>query len=180
MQFQLNLYCYVQFWRHLTSTTLRKLVVDYFQKSTYKEIREQILTVLGAYERSLNSEEIISQYQIFRKKVEKSFAEGSFNQIGSLRTSLKLMLEFYKTPYEDLFPNLEFITIRDNIVHTGFGGDNIFSDLRKLGNLVVRLVLSILQYRGDYIESRKIEINGLVDFENHGLAYKAFPSKKDR
>jgi hypothetical protein len=148
-------------------------------KSTYKEIRKQILNVLDEYERSLNMEEIISQYQIFRKKVEKSFAEGSFNQIGSLRTSLKLMLESYKTPYEDLFPNLEFITIRDNIVHTGFGGDNIFSDLRQLGNLVVRLVLSILQYQGDYIESRKIEINGLVDFKNHGLAYKTFPFEKD-
>ncbi|MBD2025483.1 hypothetical protein [Leptolyngbya sp. FACHB-711] len=149
-------------------------------KSTYKEIRKQILNVLDEYEQSLDNEEIVSQYQIFKKKVEASFAEGSFNQIGSLRTSLKLMFEFYKTPYEDLFPNLEFIAIRDDIVHTGFGGDNIFSDLRKLGNLVVRLVLSILQYRGDYIESRKIEINGLVDFEKHGLAYKTFPFKKDR
>lgn len=149
-------------------------------KSTYKEIRKQILNVLDEYERSLSSEEIISQYQIFRKKVEKSFAEGSFNQIGSLRTSLKLMLEFYKTPYEDLFPNLEFITIRDNIVHTGFGGDNIFSDLRKLGNLVVRLVLSILQYEGDYIESRKIEISGFVNFEKHDLDYKTFPFRNNR
>jgi DNA-binding protein Fis len=146
-------------------------------KSTYKEIRKKILDALNEYEQSLDDEEITSQYQIFRKKVEKSFAEGSFNQIGSLRTSLKLMLEFYKTPYEDLFPNLEFITIRDNIVHTGFGGDNIFSDLCKLGNLVVRLVLSILQYRGYFIESRKI--NGLLNCEKHGLAYKIFPFEKD-
>jgi len=42
------------------------------------------------------------------------------------------------------------------------------------------LVLSILQYQGDYIESRKIEINGLLDCEKHGLAYKIFPSEKDR
>ena len=85
------------------------------------------------------------------------------------------MLEFYKTPYEDLFPNLEFIAIRNNIVHTGFGGDNIFSDLRKLGNIVVRLVLSILQYQGNYIESRKVEIDNLIDFDKHSLAYKTFP-----
>jgi hypothetical protein len=149
-------------------------------KSTYQEVRTQILNILNEYEQSIDDGDIISKYQIFRKKVEKSFGEGSFNQIGSLPTSLKLMLEFYKTPYDDLFPNLEFIGIRNNIVHTGFGGDNIFSDLRRLGNLVVRLVLSILQYQGDYIESRKIEINGLVDFENHGLAYKNFPFEKDR
>ena len=144
-------------------------------KSTYKEVRERILNVLNEYEQSLDSGEIISKYQIFRNKVEKSFNEGSFNQIGSLPASLKLMLEFYKTPYEDLFPNLEFIAIRNNIVHTGFGGDNIFSDLRKLGNIVVRLVLSILQYQGNYIESRKVEIDNLIDFDKHSLAYKTFP-----
>lgn len=148
-------------------------------KSNYKEIREKILTVLNEYEQNINSNEIKSQYQIFRKKVEKSFAEGSFNQIGSLRTSLKQMLEFYNTPYKDLFPNLEFLVIRDDIVHTGFGGENISSALLNLINLVVRLVLSILQYQGNYTEYIKLQIGDSVDCEKFDLAYKTFPFESD-
>lgn len=74
-----------------------------------------------------------------------------------------------------MFPNLEFIKIRNDLVHTGFGGDNIFPELRKLGNLVVRLVLSILQYQGNYVESRRVELGKTTDFVKYDLAYKTFP-----
>ncbi len=144
-------------------------------RSNYREIREKILGVLKEYGENFNNDEIKSKYEIFRVKVEKSFADGSFNQIGSLATSLKLMLEDYKTPYKDLFQNLEFIGIRNNIVHTGFGGDNIFPELRKLANLVVRLILSMLQYQGNYIESEEVEIADFASFKKYSLAHKTFP-----
>lgn len=148
-------------------------------KPIYKEIRKQFISVLNEYEKSLNRDEIINNYQIFKAKVEKSFSEGSFNQIGSLRTSLKQMLEFYETPYRDLFPNLEFIKIRDDIIHAGFGGEDISPEVRKLGNLVVRLVLSILQYQGNYVESTKIEFNTLTNFNKYDIVCKKFPFEED-
>ncbi len=142
-------------------------------KAIYRQIRNEVFNILDKYETDISDEEDLQKYKIFKNKLENSFS--NFNKLGSLRTSLKQILEFYKTPYEDLFPELEFIKIRDDIIHTGFGGDNIFTDLRKLGNLVVRLILSILEYHGDYIESRKVEIANSTDFNKYALAYKTFP-----
>lgn len=143
-------------------------------RAIYRKIRDEILEILQKYEHEIsNHEKDLQKYKIFQAKLDKSFSE--FNKLGSLRTKLKGMLEFYKTPYKDLFPELEFIKIRDDIVHRGFGGDNIFQDLRKLGNLVVRLILSILQYQGEYVESRRVKIGNLTDFDKCDLAYKTFP-----
>ncbi|MBW4571996.1 MAG: hypothetical protein KME31_29565 [Tolypothrix carrinoi HA7290-LM1] len=144
-------------------------------KHMYKGIREQILSFLDQYEKSIDDENILAKYHIFKAKVEKSFADGSFNKVGSLRTSLKQMLEFYNVPYKDLFPELEFIKIRDKIVHEGFGGLDIAPELRKLANLIVRIILSILEYQGHYIESRRLEIEHEMGRSKHGLAYKFFP-----
>ncbi|MBD2485397.1 hypothetical protein [Planktothrix sp. FACHB-1365] len=155
---------------HHSSETSSKLIPT----AIYRKIRNDVLKILQKYECEINNHENdLQKYKSFQAKLEKSFSD--FNKLGSLRTSLKQMLEFYKTPYKDLFPELEFIKIRDDIVHRGFGGDNILSDLRKLGNLVVRLVLSILQYQGNYIESTKSDITSLVDFEKYCLSYQKFP-----
>ncbi|MDZ7963751.1 MAG: hypothetical protein RM368_02065 [Nostoc sp. DedSLP03] len=157
--------------KHHSSNFSSKLIPT----SMYQKIREQILSVIGQYEKDINDENILEKYHIFKTKVEKSFADGSFNQVGSLRTSLKQMLEFYKVPYKDLFPELEFIKIRDKIIHQGFGGLYIAPELRKLANLIVRLILSILKYQGAYIESRRIEIKDEMGCSKHGLTYKTFP-----
>jgi DNA-binding protein Fis len=156
--------------KHHSSESSSRLI----PKSVYKEIRRRVLEILNEYEQSLDGKEVTLKYRIFKAKVEQSFG-SSFNQIGNLRTSLEEMLEFYQTPYKDLFPNLEFIKIRNDLVHTGFGGDNIFPELRKLGNLVVGLVLSILQYQGNYVESRRVELGKTTDFVKYDLAYKTFP-----
>ncbi|BAY28937.1 hypothetical protein NIES2107_07750 [Nostoc carneum NIES-2107] len=157
--------------KHHSSNVSSRLI----PKPMYKEIRREILSVISQYEKGIDDENLLEKYHIFKTKVEKSFENGSFNQVGSLRTSLKQMLEFYKVPYKDLFPELEFIKIRDKIIHEGFGGLDIAPELRKLGNLIVRLILSIVNYQGVYIESRRIKIEDEIGYSRHSLAYKNFP-----
>ncbi|NEU80391.1 hypothetical protein [Nostoc sp. UIC 10630] len=137
------------------------------------------MSILSEYQKEFDDQDTVGKYHIFRAKVEKSFDDASLNKVGSLRTSLKQMLEFYKVPYEDLFPELEFIKIRDNIVHAGFGGLDIAPEVRKLANLIVRLILSILEYQGNYIESIRIEIEDKMGRSKHGLTYKNFPFQNE-
>ncbi|NEO88059.1 MAG: hypothetical protein F6J87_27955 [Spirulina sp. SIO3F2] len=150
-------------------------------KSMLGEIRSLLIQTLDEYGNSLNSDEKrntytleeIEKYNIFRSKVEGSFSD---NRLGPLRSKLKTFLESYKTPYTDLFVDLnEFIRIRDNIIHKGFGGHSASTELRRLGNLVVRIFLSMLQYEGDYIESRLAIDDQQTGFKYYGLACKRFP-----
>ncbi|MBD1827261.1 hypothetical protein H6F71_07365 [Microcoleus sp. FACHB-61] len=141
----------------------------------YRQIRHQILKVVSDFPQGINNQDDLKKYNIFALKVEKSFASGSYNQIGNLRTSLKEMFKTYSVPYEDLFPELEFITIRDKIVHEGFGGVDVALELRKLSNLVVRVFLAILGYQGNYMESIKIEIDDPLGRSKHGLICRSFP-----
>lgn len=157
--------------KHHSSSSSSRLI----PKSMYKEIRKKVLNVLDEYRKCIDDEKIQEKYQIFKTKVEKTFASGSFNQVGSLRTSLKEMLEFYNVPYLDLFPELEFIKIRDSIIHEGYGGLDAAPEVRKLANLIVRLILSILEYQGDYMESIKIELEDENGYTKHGLICKSFP-----
>jgi hypothetical protein len=85
------------------------------------------------------------------------------------------MLKTYSVPYEDLFPELEFITIRDKIVHEGFYEVDVSLELGKLSNLVVRVFLAILEYQGNYMESIKIEIDDPLGRSKHGWICRSFP-----
>lgn len=141
----------------------------------YKRIREIILKDVSDFEKSIGETDELEKYKVFKLKVEKSFASGSYNQIGDLRTSLKEMFNAYSVPYEDLFPELEFIKIRDRIVHEGFGGVDVALELCKLSNLVVRVFLAILEYQGDYMESIKIDLDDKSGLSKHGLICRSFP-----
>ncbi|WP_341737053.1 hypothetical protein [Microcoleus sp. CAWBG640] len=144
-------------------------------KNIYKKIREKFLKVVSDFREGIDNQYDLDKYNVFALKVEKSFASGSYNQIGDLRTSLKEMFKTYSVPYEDLFPELEFIKIRDKIVHEGFGGVDVALELRKLSNLVVRVFLAILGYQGNYMESIKIEIDDPLGRSKHGLICRSFP-----
>jgi hypothetical protein len=134
-----------------------------------------MLKVVLDFPQNINNQDDLKKYNIFQIKVEKSFTSGSYNQIGDLRNSLKEMFKTYSVPYEDLFPNLEFIDIRDDIVHEGFGGVDVALELGKLSNLVVRVFLAILGYQGDYMEYIKIEIDDSLKRSKYGLICKSFP-----
>ncbi len=144
-------------------------------KNTYKQIREKILKIVSDSQQDIDNPDDIEKYKVFSSKVKKSFACGSYNQIGDLQTSLKEMFKTYSVPYEDLFPKLEFIKIRNKIVHEGFGGVDVALELRKLSNLVVRVFLAILGYQGNYMESIKIEIDDPSGRSKHGLICRSFP-----
>ncbi|MEG4202188.1 hypothetical protein [Microcoleus sp. Pol12A5] len=144
-------------------------------RNIYRQIRDQILKVVSDFPQNINNQDDLKKYNIFQIKVEKSFASGSYNQIGDLRNSLKEMFKTYSVPYKDLFSNLEFIDIRDDIVHEGFGGVDIALELGKLSNLVVRVFLAILGYEGNYKEYIKIEIDDPLGRSKHGLICRSFP-----
>ena len=141
----------------------------------YRQIRDKILNVVSEFPQGINNQDDLKKYNIFALKVKKPFTNGSYNQIGDLRASLKEMLETYSVPYEDLFPELEFITIRDKIVHEGFGGVDVALELRKLSNLVVRVFLAILGYKGNYMEPIKIEIDDPLGPSKYKLIRRSFP-----
>ena len=144
-------------------------------RALYRKINRKIKEVLVSFKLEVDNESDIEKYTIFTSKVEKFFEEASCNKLGSLRTSLKAMFRIYEVPYEDLFPELEFIKIRDKIVHEGFGGLDVAVELHKLSNLIVRVFLAILRYEGNYMEHRKIKINDKFSQRKYGLMCRYFP-----
>lgn len=144
-------------------------------KALYRKINRKIKEILVSFKSEVDNASDIEKYNIFVSKVEKFFVEAPCNQLGSLRTSLKTMFRIYEVPYKDIFPELEFINIRDMIVHEGFSGLDVALELHKLSNLIVRVFLAIIRYEGNYMEHRKIEINNKFSQRKYGLMCRHFP-----
>lgn len=157
--------------KNILENTSKRLI----PRALYRKINRKIKEILVSFKSEFDNERDIEKYNIFISKVEKFFEEARCNQLGSLRTSLKEMFKIYKVPYEDLFPELEFIKIRDSIVHEGFGGLDVAVELHKLSNLIVRVFLAILLYDGNYMEHRKIEISSKFRQRKYGLICRYFP-----
>ena len=156
--------------RHSNNSSKRLL-----PKGIYKQIRKEIIETISKFKDNIDHKDDLEQYNKFEIKVKKSFESGSYNQMGSLRTSFKEMLTYYSVPYEDLFPELEFIKIRDKIVHEGFSGVDIITEWVKLSNLVVRVFLAILEYEGNYMESTIIDLDDNCEHKKYDLICKSFP-----
>jgi hypothetical protein len=169
----------------LLCTVLESLKEAYFSKASKKKllskdlskkIREKILKVLSDFQQEIDNPDVLENYNIYSSQVKESFESGSYNKIKKdLRTSLQEMFKTYSVPYEDLFPGLEFIKIRNDIVHKGFYEVDLALELYKLSNLVVRVFLAILEYQGNYMEYRKIEIDDPLGRSKHGLICRSFP-----
>ncbi|OYT61289.1 hypothetical protein B6U67_06075 [Methanosarcinales archaeon ex4484_138] len=73
----------------------------------------------------------------------------------TLKSSLRNMYDSYDIGYSDLFPNFEFVKIRDQIVHSGLSKGE-FKDLlenyEKLVALLQRTLLGMLNYTGEFID----------------------------
>ncbi len=72
----------------------------------------------------------------------------------TLKSSLRDMYDFYDIGYSDIFPDFEFVKIRDNIVHTGLSEEH-FKDpenYEKLVALLQRTLLGMLNYTGEFID----------------------------
>jgi hypothetical protein len=73
----------------------------------------------------------------------------------TLKNSLRDMYYSYDIGYSDLFQEFEFVTIRDQIVHTGLSKDefeDLFENYEKLVALLQRTILGILNYRGEFVD----------------------------
>ena len=72
----------------------------------------------------------------------------------TLKSSLRDMYDSYDIGYSDLFPDFEFVKIRDQIVHTGLSEEH-FKDPEnyvKLVALLQRTLLGMLNYTGEFID----------------------------
>lgn len=169
----------------LLCTVLESLKEAYFSKASKKKllsknlskkIREKILKVLSDFQQEIDNPDVLEKYNIYSSQVKESFESGSYNKIKKdLRNSLQEMFKTYSVPYEDLFPGLEFIKIRNDIVHKGFYEVDLALELYKLSNLVVRVFLAILEYQGNYMEYIKIEIDDPLGRSKHGSTCRSFP-----
>lgn len=122
-------------------------------KAKYKLVRKSILSCIDQHALNLDEHDTPEKYAIFKSKVQSFFQAGDLNMIGRLGSSLKGMLEYFHVKYEDLFPEFDFIKIRNNVVHRGtHDSDEMLEVYLKLESLYIRLMLCILGYKGDYME----------------------------
>ncbi|MDY6931765.1 MAG: hypothetical protein SVJ22_07645 [Halobacteriota archaeon] len=83
----------------------------------------------------------------------------------TLKCSLEEIYDTYDISYSDLFPEFEFVGIRDKIVHTGLSRDEVvttdssedesidlFEKYKKLIALLQRTLLGMLDYNGEFID----------------------------
>lgn len=142
--------------KNFSSNSKNKLI----STQKYRNIRKSIFEILDQAKNNLNETcDELEQYDIFCKKVKQSFTEGGFNRIGSLSSSLQEMLEVYEVSYKDLFPKLDFISIRNQVIHQGFSDpESMFNCFLRLENLFIRTVLSMLKYEGNYMEHEGTEL----------------------
>jgi hypothetical protein len=73
----------------------------------------------------------------------------------TLRNSLRDMYYSYGISYSDLFPNFEFVKIRNQIVHSGLSKEDsrdLLENYEKLVALLQRTLLGMLNYTGEFID----------------------------
>jgi hypothetical protein len=73
----------------------------------------------------------------------------------TLKNSLRDMYYYYGVGYSNLFQEFEFVTIRNQIVHTGLSKDDskdLFENCEKLVALLQRTLLGMLNYTGEFID----------------------------
>lgn len=73
----------------------------------------------------------------------------------TLKNSLRDLYRSYGVGYSDLFQELEFVKIRNQIVHTGFSKDDskdLFENYEKLVALLQRTLLGMLNYTGEFVD----------------------------
>ncbi|MCK4733671.1 MAG: hypothetical protein KAT65_14550, partial [Methanophagales archaeon] len=73
----------------------------------------------------------------------------------TLRSSLRDMYYSYDISYSDLFPNFEFVEIRNQIVHSGLSKEDsrdLLENYEKLVALLQRTLLGMLNYTGEFID----------------------------
>jgi len=122
-------------------------------KSKYKAVRKSIFQCVDEHESDLHGDDNHEKYAIFKAKIESVFNSGSLNMIGNLSANLQEMLKYFKVKHDDLFPEFDFIKIRNNVIHRGTHDfDEIFDVYLRLESLYIRLILCVLEYNGDYME----------------------------
>ncbi|NQE05979.1 hypothetical protein C5S32_08925 [ANME-1 cluster archaeon GoMg1] len=98
---------------------------------------------------------VISEHILDMDKREKMHLKIPELNRPTLKSSLRDMYDFYDISYSDLFPEFEFVEIRNQIVHSGLSKGE-FKDLlenyEKLVALLQRTLLGMLNYSGEFID----------------------------
>jgi len=97
---------------------------------------------------SVAAECLLSYLPSYLKKI------GETGDMSSFRSKMKNILEHFNMAYRE--SELDFIRIRDHVVHTGRFPSNVdpSKETDKLGNLLDRTVLTILGYKGKFYLNR--------------------------
>jgi len=97
---------------------------------------------------------VISQQISDKSKRSKIYPKIRELNRPTLKSSLRDVYDFYDIGYSDLFPDFEFVKIRDKIVHTGHSKGDFKNpeNYEKLVALLQRTLLGMLNYSGEFID----------------------------
>ena len=112
-------------------------------KGHFKKLYKEVKSVISKHIEALD---MCKREEMYRKIPE-------LNR-PTLKSSLRGVYGFYEIGYSDLFPDFEFVKIRDKIVHTGLSEEH-FKDpenYEKLIALLQRTLLGMLNYSGEFID----------------------------
>ncbi|WP_204137545.1 DUF2283 domain-containing protein [Halomicronema sp. CCY15110] len=141
---------------------------------------KKLALALSWYLDSFNSAAVSVEFLLLSTVFE-TLSKAHDPDLTSYKARVESLLDSYSVEYDDLFSSLrEFISVRNDIVHEGFGGvgddgSNIADTLRRLTNLLVRTFLSMLNYSGDYMEYIRHEVEIEDGVERHGRICRTWP-----
>jgi|ERR687885_1337348 hypothetical protein len=95
------------------------------------------------------------------------------------------MLNRYKVTYEDLFEGVDSLTflqqlnnVRNDLIHRGYSPlEKLRNYSVKLSSLVVRIILSIIEYDGYYWEQKKVEFSNPPQYNIYDRKHIPFKKK---
>ena len=131
-----------------------ELLNDRFKENYIIKSKGKILTE-GQFKKLVKEvKSVISEHILDIDKREEMYLKIPELNRPTLKSSLRDMYDFYDIGYSDLFPDFEFVKIRDQIVHTGLSEEH-FEDPEnyvKLVALLQRTLLGMLNYTGEFID----------------------------
>jgi hypothetical protein len=155
------------------------------KKSYYKNIKDKIINIFDQTKNKINDDKL-QKYNICKQKIEEAF-KGEFDNFNkpTFASKIKDMLTIYKVNYEDLFEEVdplkflqELNSVRNGLIHRGYTPiEKIKNYSFKLNSLVVRIILSIIDYDGDYWEQEKLEFPNPPQYDIYDRKYITFKKK---
>jgi len=159
--------------------------MNLIEKEYYNNIKNKIINIFDQTKNKINDNKL-QKYDMCKQKIEQAFKRefDNFNK-PTFASKIKDMLNKYKVNYEDLFEevdSLKFLqelnSVRNDLIHRGYTPiEKIRNYSVKLNSLVVRIILSIIEYDGDYFEHKKVEFPNPPQYDIYDRKHIPFKKK---